>query len=81
MVAEKKGARLHRRSNLNPRSLHGVSGSGRVEMPLWEGTRERLPSNGCIESELLRSRLTGTGVPFASDTALTSLGSHPQISS
>ena len=34
-------------------------------------TRERLPSNGCIESELLRSRLTGTALPFASDTALT----------
>jgi hypothetical protein len=28
----------------------------------------------CIESELLRSRLTGTVVPFASDTALTLFG-------
>ena len=32
-------------------------------------TRERLPSDSCIESELPRSRLTGTVVPFASDTA------------
>ena len=34
-------------------------------------TRQRLPSDGCIESELPRSRLTGTIVPFASDTVLT----------
>jgi hypothetical protein len=60
-----------------------------AEVPVWQGfsgrnrlnshstprvrTRERLPSDGCIESELPRSRLTGTVVPFASDTALTSL--------
>jgi hypothetical protein len=53
-----------------------------AKVPVWQGfsgrnrlnshstrvrrTRERLPSNGCIESELLRSRLTGTVVPFAS---------------
>jgi hypothetical protein len=42
--------------------------------PRVRRTRERLPSNGCIESELLGSRPTGTVVPFASDTALTSLG-------
>ena len=39
--------------------------------PRVRRTRERLPSDGCIESELPRSRLTGTVVPFASDTALT----------
>jgi hypothetical protein len=52
---------------------HGFSGRNRLNShstPIRR-TRERLPSNGCIESELLRSRLTGTVVPFASDTALT----------
>jgi hypothetical protein len=39
--------------------------------PRVRRTRERLPSDRCIESELPRSRLTGTVVPFASDTALT----------
>ena len=34
--------------------------------------------DGCIESELPRSRLTGTVVPFASDTALTSFGNNPK---
>jgi hypothetical protein len=34
-------------------------------------TRERLPSNGCIESELPRWRVTGTVVRLDSDTALT----------
>ncbi len=44
--------------------------------PRVRRTRERLPSNGCIESELLRSRLTGTALPFASDTAITSSGNE-----
>src|SRR6266700_4190302 len=46
--------------------------------PRVRRTRERLPSDGCIESELPRSRLTGTVVPFASDTALTSAGHNRQ---
>ena len=32
---------------------------------------KQLPSNGCIESELLRSKLTETVAPVRSDTALT----------
>src|SRR5207245_5237718 len=33
---------------------------------------------GCIESELLRSRLAGTALPFASDTALTLFGNNSE---
>ncbi len=36
----------------------------------WIAYLQRLPSGGCIESDLPRSRLTGTVVPFAFDTAL-----------
>jgi hypothetical protein len=35
-------------------------------------------ADGCIESELLSSRLTGSVVSFASDTTLTSLGRNSQ---
>ena len=51
----------------------GFSGRNRLNSiaPGVRRTRERLPSDGCIESELPRSRLTGNVVPFASDTALT----------
>jgi hypothetical protein len=64
-----------------------------VKVPVWQGfsgrnrlnshsnprpPRERLPSDDCIESELPKSRLTETVVPFASDTALASLGSDHQ---
>jgi len=45
--------------------LHDLKPAPRVRR-----TRERLPSDGCIKRELPKSRLTGTVVPFPSDTAL-----------
>ena len=41
-------------------------------------TRERLPSDGCIETELPRSRLTGTVNADRFRTALTSSGTNPE---
>src|SRR5260370_6426182 len=47
--------------------------------PRARSTRARFPSEGCIEGELQRSRITGTVVPLASDTALTFLDSFQLV--
>jgi len=58
---------------------HPLLGDFRDGLDRVRRTRERLPSDGCIESELPRSRLTGTVVTFASDTALASTANNRDL--